>query len=127
MKSPNNKTQQHRTKVKNLSAVLAIGLAIVTLFQAGTVKSEKAVTSKSNMEVEFIAEIDDWFASEEMDLEQMLLEDAIVETANYKVYDADGQLLMEGDPAQNESLRQLINKAEFMSEFSGQQYYALTK
>lgn len=127
MKSPNNKTQQHRLRVKNLSALLAIGLAFITLFQAGIVKSENSERAMSTIESELILEVDEWFAAEEMELEQTLLEEAVEETDNFKVFDAAGNLVMEGDPSQNEALRQLVNSAEYLSEFSGDQYYTLTK
>lgn len=127
MKSPKNKTQVHRTKVKNLSALLAIGLAVITLFQAGTVKSEKAERNLSSLETALISEVDDWFAIEEMTSEERLLEEAFEESEHYKVFSQDGDLLMEGNPSQNEKLRKLVNQAEFMSKLGGQQYYALTK
>lgn len=127
MKSPNNKTQQHRLRVKNLSALLAIGLAFITLFQAGIVKSENSERAMSTIESELILEVDEWFAAEEMELEQTLLEEAVEETDTFKVFDAAGNLVMEGDPSQNEALRQLVNSAEYLSEFSGDQYYTLTK
>lgn len=127
MKSPNNKTQQHRLRVKNLSALLAIGLAFITLFQAGIVKSENSERAMSTIESELILEVDEWFAAEEMELEQTLLEEAVEETDTFKVFDAAGNLVMEGVPSQNEALRQLVNSAEYLSEFSGDQYYTLTK
>lgn len=127
MKSPNNKTQQHRLRVKNLSALLAIGLAFITLFQAGIVKSENSERAMSTIESELILEVDEWFAAKEMELEQTLLEEAVEETDTSKVFDAAGNLVMEGDPSQNEALRQLVNSAEYLSEFSGDQYYTLTK
>ncbi len=127
MKSPNNKTQQHRLRVKNLSALLAIGLAFITLFQAGIVKSENSERAMSTIESELILEVDEWFAAEEMELEQTLLEETVEETDTSKVFDAAGNLVMEGDPSQNEALRQLVNSAEYLSEFSGDQYYTLTK
>lgn len=128
MNSPKNKTQQHRTQIKNLSTVLAIGLAMVTLFQAGNVKSEKAEVEMSNLESELIAEVDAWFATEEDTLlEEQFLAEAVETTEAYKVFDVNGELIMEGDPAQNESLRQLVNQAEYISSFSGVRYYSLTK
>lgn len=128
MNSPKNKTQQHRTQVKNLSTVLAIGLAMVTLLQAGNVKSEKAEVEMSHLESELIAEVDAWFATEEDTLlEEQFLAEAVKTTEANKVFDSNGDLIMEGDPAQNESLRQLVNQAEYMSSFSGVRYYSLTK
>jgi len=127
MKSPKNKTQQQRTKVKNLSAILAIGLAVVTLFQAGTVKSEKTEAAMTSMEAEIINDIDAWFDSEEMELEESLLEEAIEQTVNTKVFDMEGNLIMQGEPSNNEALRQLVNQSEFMSKLSGTSYYAMAK
>lgn len=127
MNSPKTKTQQHRTKVKNLSALLAIGLAVVTLLQAGTIKSEKASREMSIMEAELIAEVDQWFAEEEQTLEEELLFEAEVQEETFKVFDAEGNLVAEGNPQENNELRKLVNQAEFMSDFSGTQYYSLTK
>ena len=127
MNSPKNKTQQQRTKVKNFSALLAIGLAVVTLLQAGTVKSEKAAMEMSIMEAELIAEVDQWFAEEEMTVEEEMFFEAVAQEETFKVFDSEGNLLAEGNPQENEELRKLVNQAEFMSEFSGAQYYSLTK
>ncbi len=127
MNSPKNKTQQQRTKVKNLSALLAIGLAVVTLLQAGTVKSEKAAMEMSIMEAELIAEVDQWFAEEEMTVEEEMFFEAEAEEETFKVFDTEGNLLAEGNPQENEELRKLVNQSEFMSEFAGEQYYSLTK
>lgn len=127
MNSPKTKTQQHRTKVKNLSTLMAVGLALVTLFQAGTVRSEKVSREMSIMEVELLAEVDQWFAEEEMTLEEALLSEIVTQEEAFKVFDTQGNLLAEGNPQENEALRKLVNQAEFMSEFSGAQYYSLTK
>lgn len=127
MNSPKTKTQQHRTKVKNLSTLMAVGLALVTLFQAGTVRSEKVSREMSIMEVELLAEVDQWFAEEEMTLEEALLSETVTQEEAFKVFDTQGNLLAEGNPQENEALRKLVNQAEFMSEFSGAQYYSLTK
>ena len=127
MNSPKDKTQQQRTKIKNLSALLAIGLAVVTLFQAGTVKSENAALEMSIVEAQLIAEVDQWFAEEEMILEEEMFFEPEAEDKTYKVFNIEGILLAQGNPQENEALRLLVNQAEFLSEFAGEQYYTLTK
>ena len=122
MNSPKNKTQQQRTKIKNLSALLAIGLALVTLLQASTVKSENAALEMTSiMEAELSSEVDQWFAEKEMFFE------AEAKHKTFKVFDSEGNLLKKGNPQGNEELRMLVNQAEFMSEFADEQYYTLTK
>jgi hypothetical protein len=128
MKSPKNKTQVHRTKIKNFSALIALALAVVTLLQAGAVKSENRVKEMSTLEASLIAEVDLWFAEEAMDLEDsFLIEAEEAQTESVKVFDVEGNLLEEGDPSSNAKLRKLMNQAEFMSALGDQQYYALTK
>ena len=86
MNSPKNKTQQQRTKIKNLSALLAIGLALVTLLQASTVKSENAALEMTSiMEAELSSEVDQWFAEKEMFFEAEAKHKAKVEEKRKKM------------------------------------------
>jgi hypothetical protein len=127
MNSPNKKTQQQRTKIKNVSAFIAIGLAMTTLFQASTVKSEKTQLEMTINETKLIEEVDEWFTDEELSLEDQVIMDSIKEEVNFKIFDAQGVLLAEGKPQEDQVVRQLVNQAEFMSEFGGEQYYSIAK
>jgi len=122
-------SKNSRTKVKNLSAILAICLAVITLFQAGTANS-KDERKMSALEIELLTEIDEMFATQEdLSLEEVIIEEveALTETNKVKVYDANGELLGEGDPKTNESLRQLVNKADFLNEYAGSSFYQVTQ
>ncbi|MHA7099942.1 hypothetical protein [Roseivirga pacifica] len=122
-------SKNSRTKVKNLSAILAICLAVITLFQAGTANS-KDEGKMSALEIELLTEIDEMFATQEdLSLEEVIIEEveALTETNKVKVYDANGELLGEGDPKTNESLRQLVNKADFLNEYAGSSFYQVTQ
>ncbi|WP_268123105.1 hypothetical protein [Roseivirga pacifica] len=122
-------SKNSRTKVKNLSAILAICLAVITLFQAGTANS-KDERKMSALEIELLTEIDEMFATQEdLSLEEVIIEEveALTETNKVKVYDANGKLLGEGDPKTNESLRQLVNKADFLNEYAGSSFYQVTQ
>ena len=120
MNSPKVKTQ------KNLSALIAIALAAVTIFTAGTVNSTSPSTTKAKLvESEIIAEI-----------EQMLLEDeaTYVEELNFetdesdvKVFDENYELIGAGTTAGNQDLRILVNKAEFVSELGHTKYYKIVQ
>jgi len=73
MNSPKvNKTNSSNSpKVRNLSAIIAVMLAAVTLFQAGNLKSNDLSNKEvSTMEAELIADIDQFFADEDFILEE---------------------------------------------------------
>ena len=118
-----------RTQVKNLSTILAICLAVITLFQAGTANS-KDERKMSALEIELLTELEDQFAEQpELSLEEVILHDAeaLMESNEVKVYGANGELLGEGDPNNSESLRKLVNQAEFLNEYAGNSYYQIAQ
>ena len=122
-------SENSRTQVKNLSTILAICLAVITLFQAGTANS-KDERKMSALEIELLTELEDQFAEqEELSLEEVILHDAeaLMESNEVKVYGANGELLGEGDPNNNESLRKLVNQAEFLNEYAGSSYYQIAQ
>ena len=121
MKSPKVKTQ------KNLSALIAIALAAVTLLSAGAANSTEPTSTKVNLvEAEIIA-----------DVEQMLIEDFgdiqeeeinfDEEFDNVKVFDSNNELLAQGNSLENKELRTLVNKAELISEIGDTKYYSIVK
>lgn len=122
-------SENSRTQVKNLSTILAICLAVITLFQAGTANS-KDERKMSALEIELLTELEDQFAEqEELSLEEVILHDAeaLMESNEVKVYGANGELLGEGDPNNSESLRKLVNQAEFLNEYAGSSYYQIAQ
>ena len=121
MNSPKVKTQ------KNLSALIAVALAVVTLISAGTTNATEPSPKKVNLvEAEVIAEI-----------EQMLIEDAEVleyeaydfedDNSSVKVFDSNNELIAEGDTQEDKALRVLVHKAELMSEVGHTKYYSIVK
>ncbi|MCE7993520.1 MAG: hypothetical protein HEP71_16150 [Roseivirga sp.] len=123
MNSPKVKTQ------RTLSAVLAAALAIVTLFQAGTANSNE-VTAEiiSFEEAQLVAEIEQMFMEEEMEMEEEIYFEEMEElTQEVKVYDNNNELIGEGDPLVNPVLGMLVNKADLLSEMGGQKYYRVSQ
>ena len=122
MKSPNVKTQ------KNLSALIALALAVVTLFQAGTVMSESKEEAMSFAEAQLVAEIEQMLEEESMSVEEEIYFEEFEASEEYvKVYDANDQLIGEGNPALSTSLQTILNQADFLSEAGGKQYYRVTE
>ena len=131
MNSPKvNKTNSSNSpKVRNLSAIIAVMLAAVTLFQAGNVKSNDLSNKEvSTMEAELIAEIDQFFADEDFILEEEIyieMEDETAEEIN--IFDADNNIFASGNPANDIELRKLVNQADYISSFGSEKYYRLSK
>jgi hypothetical protein len=120
MKSPKVKTQ------KNLSALIAIALAAVTLFSAGAVNSTSSNTVKTKfVEADVLAQIEQMIIEDEAQFEdEVVFEEAQTEV---KVFDENNELLGEGTTAGNKNLRALVNKAEFVSELGSTKYYKIIK
>lgn len=122
MKSPNVKTQ------RNLSAIIALALAMVTLFQAGTVKSENKEASMSYAEAQLVAEIEEMLEEEALSLEEEIYFEEYEATEEYvKIYNENDELIAEGDPSLNTSLQTLVNQADFLSEAGGKQYLRIAQ
>ncbi len=123
MNSPKVKTQ------KTLSALIALALAVITLFSASTAQSSEPKDKEVKLiEADIIAEIDQMLLEDE---EEITLLDQIdmEEEAEYevKVFDVNNELIGEGSTEGNGSLRLLVNKAEFVSKFAGTQYYRIVR
>jgi hypothetical protein len=120
MKSPKVKTQ------KNLSALIAIALAAVTIFTAGTANSTSPTATKAKLvESEIIAEIEQMIFEDEATFEdKVIFEEA---ESNVKVFDENNELLGAGTTAGNKNLRALVNQAELVSELGSTKYYKIVK
>lgn len=129
MKSPKVNTKNNNSpKVRNLSAIIAIMLAMVTLFQASSVKSNDLNKEVSVMEAQLIAEIEQFFDEEEMEIEEeiyMEMEEEAIEEVN--VFDSNDKLVASGNPANDKELRKLVNQADYLSSFGDSKYYRLSK
>ncbi len=129
--SKNNTSKSNRSpKVKNLSAIIAIMLAVVTLFQAGSLKSNNLnkEESVSIMEAKLIAEIDQFYTEEEMEIEEEIyLEMEEEQVEEVSIFDADNNLVASGNPTNNTELRKLVNQADYLSEYGNKRYFRLSK
>ncbi|MEO0688290.1 MAG: hypothetical protein AAFY76_25330 [Cyanobacteria bacterium J06649_11] len=112
---------------KTTSAILAIALAAITLFQAGAANSYEA-TYVSAEEEALLTEFDQYFAEEAMDmeLEEMFIEE-FETTESVKVYNQNNELIGEGNPDTNPLLGKLVNQADYLSEMGGEKYYQITE
>lgn len=124
-----NTKYSNSPKVKNLSAIIAIMLAAVTLFQAGAVKSDNLERKMTKLEAELIAETEQFFAEEEeLSIEDMIyLEMEEEQVEEVSIFDNEDNLLASGDPSTDDEVRQLLNQADYLSEFGGKKYYRLSK
>ena len=114
---------------KTASAIIAFALAMVTLFQAATANSGEA-TFASAEEAALVAEFDQHFAEEaiDMELEEMIvLEELERNSESVKVYNQDNELIGEGNPDANPLLNMLVNQADYLSEMGGDKYYRVTE
>ncbi|MGK0488295.1 MAG: hypothetical protein ACJAXB_001477 [Candidatus Endobugula sp.] len=124
MKSSTVKTQ------KNLSALIALSLALVTLFQAGFVKSTEIENDfKSKEEIQLIAEIE---AMLEEDMEMTIIEEVYEEMeaekiSDVKIFNAENELVAQGNPSSNSEVRQLVNQANYLTSDADSKYYSLSK
>lgn len=130
MNSPKVNTQNNsRQKVKNLSTVIAMLLAMVTLFQASADSKVKVERKITKLEAETLSEIDAYFADDiEMELEDVILLELEMESSEeVKVFDSEGNLVAEGNPTGNDELRSLINQADYLSSFANKKYYRIAE
>jgi len=130
MNSPKvNKTNSSNSpKVRNLSAIIAVMLVAVTLFQAGNLKSNDLSNKEvSTMEAELIADIDQFFADEDFILEEEIYMEMEEEAEEVNIFDADNNIFASGNPANDIELRKLVNQADYISSFGSEKYYRLSK
>lgn len=120
MNSPKVKTQ------KNLSALIAIALAAVTIFTASTANSTSPNATKAKLvESEIIAEIQQMIIEDEADYEEEL--NFETGESDVKVFDENNELVGAGSTEGNQNLRVLVNKAEFVSELGDTKYYKIVQ
>jgi hypothetical protein len=113
---------------KNLSALIALALAITTLLQAGLAKSSEPETDYNAMKIATVlSEVDTTIMEEKNTaLIEEVYEDFEAEQVDYvKVFNADNQLISEGIPSENDELRRLVNKADFLAVSANQKYYRI--
>lgn len=129
-KNQNNKVMKSskvRTQ-KNLSAVIALALALVTLFQASFVSSnETSDNNVSIMEAELVAEIE-MMLSENEDtsiIDEVYMEIENENIATVKVFDTNNELIAEGNPSENEEVRKLVNQADFLLQSTEARYFRI--
>lgn len=130
MNSPKVNTQNNsRTKIKNLSTVLAMLLAMVTLFQASADSKVKVERKITKLEAETLSEIDTYFSDDvEMELEDMIIFEIEEESSKeVKVFDSQGNLVAEGNPTGDDTLRSLVNQADYLSSFGSKKYYRIVE
>ena len=113
---------------KTLSAIIAMALAMVTLFQAAAANSNEARYVSAEEEA-LIAEAEAFFAEEiDMEIEELiLLEELDNTTESVKVYNQNNELIGEGNPDTNPLLGKLVNQADYLSEMAGEKYYRITE
>lgn len=129
-KNQNNKVMKSskvRTQ-KNLSAVIALALALVTLFQASFVSSKE--TSDNNvsiMEAELVAEIEMMLSENEDSsiIDEVYMEIENESIATVKVFDINNELIAEGNPSEDEDVRKLVNQADFLLQSTEARYYRI--
>ena len=115
---------------KNLSAILGLALAVITLFQAGAVKSNEVSDRSlaSIEEAELRAEIDSIFPDDGLTITERAYEEIAAEQTKYvKVFNAENELVAQGLTTENDELRQLVNQADFLTQVSGQKYYRISE
>ena len=130
MKSPivNQAKNNSRSNVRNLSAVIGIMLAAVTLLQASHVKSnELDIREVSMLEMEFISEINQFYAEEELSLEESIVLEMEEEAIEISIFDNANNLIAQGNPDNDSEIRQLVNQAEYLSSLGNKQYYRISQ
>lgn len=130
MKSPivNKVKNNSRSNVRNFSAVIGIMLAAVTLLQASNVKSSELNNREISMlEMELISEIDQFYAEEELSLEESIVFEMEDEAIEISVYDNANNLIAKGNPDNDTELRKLVNQAEFLSSLGNKEYYRVSE
>jgi len=129
MNSPKvNKTNSSNSpKVRNLSAIIAVMLAAVTLFQAGNLKSNDLSSKElTTIEAELIAEIDQFYAEDNFIVEEEIYMEMEEEAEEVNIFDADNNIIASGNPANDIELRKLVNQADYLSSFGSDKYYRLS-
>ncbi|MFT6871936.1 MAG: hypothetical protein ACJAVN_000941 [Roseivirga sp.] len=130
MKSPivNQAKNNSRSNVRNLSAVIGIMLAAVTLLQASHVKSNELDNREVTMlEMGFISEINKFYAEEELSLEESIALEMEDEAIEISIFDNANNLIAQGNPDNDSEIRKLVNQAEYLSSLGNKQYYRVSQ
>jgi hypothetical protein len=129
-KNQNNKVMKS-SKVntqKNLSAVIALALGLVTLFQASIVSSNETTDKKISLtEVQLLAEIEVQLAEDEdisiIDEVYTQVEEENIQ--NVKVFGTNNELIAEGNPTEDEEVRKLMIQADFLLQSTEARYFRI--
>ena len=130
MKSPivSQAKNNSRSNVRNLSAVIGIMLAAVTLLQASHAKSNEIDNREVSMlEMEFISEIDQFYTEDELSLEESIVLEMEEEAIEISIFDNANNLIAQGNPDNDSEIRQLVNQAEYLSSLGNKQYYRVSQ
>ena len=110
-----------------MSAIIAVMLAAVTLFQAGNLKSNDLSSKElTTIEAELIAEIDQFYAEDNFIVEEEIYMEMEEEAEEVNIFDADNNIIASGNPANDIELRKLVNQADYLSSFGSDKYYRLS-
>jgi len=103
-------------------------LAAVTLLQASHVKSnELDIREVSMLEMEFISEINQFYAEEELSLEESIVLEMEDEAIEISIFDNANNLIAQGNPDNDSEIRKLVNQAEYLSSLGNKQYYRVSQ
>lgn len=130
MNSSKVKTQNNeRNRIKNITSLMAVVLAMITIFQASAIKPHKSERMLTALEADTISEIQASFAEEDVvDLEEFIIDEVESnQTEEVKVFDGAGELIAAGVIEGNDSLRNLVNQANYLSTFGGKKYYQIVE
>lgn len=130
MNSSKVKTQNNeRNRIKNISSLMAVVLAMITIFQASAVKPNKSERMMTALEADTLSEIQASFAEEEVvDLEEFIIDEVESnQTEEVKVFNAAGELVAAGEIEGNDTLRNLVNQANYLSTFGSKKYYQIVE
>ena len=130
MNSSKVKTQNNeRNRIKNISSLMAVVLAMITIFQASAIKPHKSERMMTALEADTLSEIQASFTEEDVvDLEEFIIDEVERnQTEEVKVFNAAGELVAAGEIEGNDKLRNLVNQANYLSTFGGKKYYQIVE
>ena len=79
------------------------------------------------LEMEFISEINQFYAEEELSLEESIVLEMEEEAIKISIFDNANNLIAQGNPDNDSEIRQLVNQAEYLSSLGNKQYYRISQ
>jgi len=79
------------------------------------------------LEMEFISEINQFYAEEELSLEESIVLEMEEEAIEISIFDNANNLIAQGNPDNDSEIRQLVNQAEYLSSLGNKQYYRISQ